>query len=44
MLVREDFGACMERVDQHLNLKEVAKRSEIFHFGMKGRKKLKFKF
>ncbi|PNQ88479.1 hypothetical protein CCU68_31975 [Pseudomonas gingeri NCPPB 3146 = LMG 5327] len=43
-LVREDLGACMERVDQYLNLTEVAKRNEMFHFGRRDAKSLSLNF
>lgn len=44
MLVREDFGACMARVDKYLNLTDVAKRNELFHFGRRDLKNLKSNF
>lgn len=44
MLVSEDFGACMARVDKYLNLTDVAKRNELFHFGRRDPKNLNSNF
>jgi hypothetical protein len=44
MLVREDLGACMTRVDKYLDLTDVAKRNEIFHFGRRDSKSLSSNF
>lgn len=44
MLVREDLGACMARVDKYLDLTELARRNEMFHFGRRDAKSLGLNF
>lgn len=44
MLVKEDLGACMRRVNKYLNLTEVARQNEMFHFGRRDKKSLNLNF
>lgn len=43
-LVREDFGACLARVNKYLDLTDIAKRSELFHLGRRDLKNLNSNF
>lgn len=44
LLLKEDLGACMSRVDRYLDLTDVAKRNELFHFGRRDPKNLQANF
>jgi len=44
LLIKEDLGACMSRVDKYLDLTDVAKRNELFHFGRRDQKTLQANF
>lgn len=44
LLVREQFGECLARVDKYLNLTDAAKRNELFHLGRRNSQSLKSNF
>jgi hypothetical protein len=42
--VREDFRACIARVDKYLDLTDLATRNDIYHLGRRNRETLKSNF